>query len=170
MPIIIYATLDLEFNPIILQNNKINYYLPGIKHQLFNKIVFWKWFFLGFLEAALLLLNSVYTISDNFVNDDGHNMNFWGLGFMVYGLVVVLVNFKVLIISFDHTFLSMFFNIGSILLYIVFFLMLSGIESSEAFNVFNVLFKSFAFHVGNFLTIFMVSFMIDYAIERYDRC
>lgn len=56
MPIMVYAIMDLEFNPSILMENIGNYYLAGIKHFLFNEKVFWQWFANGFFQAFIINL------------------------------------------------------------------------------------------------------------------
>lgn len=59
-------------------------------------------------------------------------LTFWASGTMVYGMVVVIVNLKILIISYDHTIVSVFFNLGSMLLFLLTFIFISNLDSSVA--------------------------------------
>mmetsp|Transcript_5055 Transcript_5055/g.751 ORF Transcript_5055/g.751 Transcript_5055/m.751 type:complete len:102 (-) Transcript_5055:194-499(-) len=96
-------------------------------------------------------------------------LNFWASGTMAYGMVVVIVNLKVFIVSFDHTFISIFFNLGSMLLYLLTILIMDKLESSKLSNLFNVLMTSPNFHMGNILGIVATSLAIDFSLERWIR-
>lgn len=96
-------------------------------------------------------------------------LNFWAVGTMVYGMVVVIVNLKVFIISFDHTIVSCFFNLGSMLLYLITILVLDKMSLSEFMNTFNVMMSSVNFHLGNIVGIVATSVIIDFTMERWIR-
>lgn len=96
-------------------------------------------------------------------------LDFWGSGTMVMGLVVLITNFKVFIISFDHTLFSIIFNVGSILMFYISFVLISNIEGAVIDNLFNILFKAPNYHLGNLLGIVAISLCIDFAIERWIR-
>ncbi|KRX01550.1 P-type ATPase, cytoplasmic domain N [Pseudocohnilembus persalinus] len=169
MPIMLYAVLDLEYSPSQLWQNKLNYYLPGLKHQTYNNFVFWKWFFLGIIQAGFVFLVCFYSINNNFVDDQGRTLSFWAGGQMVFGIVVVIVNLKILIISFDHTFLTLFFNFGSQFLFLVTLIVCNYLESSELYYQIKQTLGSWNYHWGNILLVGICSFIIDFTMERYER-
>lgn len=71
IPIIVYAVMDLEFNPAVLQHNKLNYYRAGIEHKLYNGKVFWRWFFSGFLQSAIITSVCLLACALTFGIEDG---------------------------------------------------------------------------------------------------
>ncbi|KRX09193.1 P-type ATPase, cytoplasmic domain N [Pseudocohnilembus persalinus] len=169
MPIMVYAIMDLEFNPSVLMENIGNYYLPGIKHFLFNEKVFWQWFINGFCQAFIINFVCFYSLQTNFTSSDGYMLDFWASGTMVMGLVVLIANFKVFIISFDHTVFSVIFNIGSIIMFYLSFITLSNLNSSVIDNLFQVIMASPNYHLGNLLGVVAVCLCIDFASERWIR-
>lgn len=89
---------------------------------------------------------------------------------MSYGLTVWIANLKVLIISFDHTFFSLFFTLGSIGLYYLSFYVLDNLTYSELYNHWEIAMEAPIIHLGYFLGIIACSFLFDYSLERYLRC
>jgi phospholipid-transporting ATPase len=89
----------------------------------------------------------------NFVSKEGYNMNFWSSGTMLFGLAVVISNVKVFIISFEHSIMSIFFNLGSMLLYLCSVIVISTFfESSTIYVLFMryyfLFFISFSFYIN----------------------
>lgn len=96
-------------------------------------------------------------------------MNFWASGTMVFGMVVVIANLKVFIISYDHTIISVFFNLGSMFLFFITFIIIDKLEFSVIKNLFNIMLTAPNFHLGNILGIVATSLAIDFSIERWSR-
>ncbi|EGR30728.1 phospholipid-translocating p-type flippase family protein, putative [Ichthyophthirius multifiliis] len=133
LPIIIYAVFDEQYEYKVLVANKKNYYLQGIKRifqllimyliflnldSLFNRTVFWSWFLNAVWQSVIICFFSFYSLEYTFGNQKGYSLNFWSSGTMVFSLAVLNANIKVIIISSDHSFASLFFNFGSIVVYI----------------------------------------------------
>ena len=55
----------------------------------------------------------------NFITPDGNLSNFYISGAMIFGMIVVISNIKVFIISYDHTIGTIFFNLGSQIFYLL---------------------------------------------------
>ena len=121
----IFAIHDKEQSPEILVENKINYYEQGIHSRLFNSKVFWSWFFFGTWHSIIIVFVSYVALEFNFCDKNGLVQDFWTAGAMVFGISVIVVNFKVLIISNNHNFVSLSVTTMSILLYLFSLLIIS---------------------------------------------
>mmetsp|Transcript_1212 Transcript_1212/g.174 ORF Transcript_1212/g.174 Transcript_1212/m.174 type:complete len:142 (-) Transcript_1212:267-692(-) len=112
---------------------------------------------------------SVYSINYLHVNESGQTLDFWAMGFMIYGMVVVVANLKVFVISFDHTPLSIFFNLGSMVNYLITIVLYDGIVTSLGYGMYSKLMNNYTFHIGNILIVAATSFVIDFSLERMER-
>ena len=106
MPIIIYAVFDEEYRPQILVNNQPNYYAQGLNDTLFNSKIFFLWVLNGVWQAAIICYFASYINFCSFVSIDGYTSHVWANGTMLFGLVVLVCNFKILIFSNTHTIIS----------------------------------------------------------------
>lgn len=102
----------------------------------------------------------------NFITPEGNLCNFYISGAMIFGMVVMISNIKVLIISYDHTIGSTFFNLGSQLFYLICIVAITNIDykGNQLYKEFKTLFSSANFHVGNILILGFTS-LIDLAIS-----
>lgn len=69
LPIIWFAVMDWEYpREVFLSRPKL--YRIGLRDDLFNPYVFWKWFFYGFWQGALLMFCSFLTLTTVNVHGD----------------------------------------------------------------------------------------------------
>ena len=165
-PIMIYAVIDQEFDPKILVENQLNYYAQGMQKTLFSSKIFWRWFFFGTWQSLIITLFSFYCIERNFVNEDGLTQEFWETGTMIFGQCVLIANLKILGFSHTHNFLSIFVVVMSLLFYVFSLLIINNYKNSDLYGVIYPLFRTPAFHLGNFLILFSTGF-IDFFCEMY---
>jgi hypothetical protein len=100
------------------------------------------------------------------VSDEGYTVDIWITGAMIFGLVVVICNFKILTFSYTNTPISLFIVIGSIVLYIFSVAVVNFILSSDIYQKFGDLWKIANLYFGSIVTIVATTFM-DLGIERY---
>lgn len=118
----------------------------------------------------MITLISYYALETNFIEDSGYTLQFWSTGSMIFGMVVIVSNLRVLIISSDHSIASIVSVIGSLVAYILCFLIASNImfETATLYNELIPLFHSPNFHFGNILIIGFTS-MFDLFEEWHKR-
>ena len=87
----------------------------GLAQEHFNQSFFP---FLGF-NKFIYIFNSFLILESTFVNDSGYTISFWASGMMTFGLCVVVVNLKILMISNNHSYLSIFVILMSLLSYLL---------------------------------------------------
>lgn len=106
MPIVVYGLLDKEYSGNFLMQNPL-LYVQGVQNKLFNSRIFWIWIFTGIWQSFFITIPTYYAF-ENVILDGkfGFEMIFWGCGMAVYGYVIIITNFKVLIFSSTHSFLS----------------------------------------------------------------
>ena len=93
-PIFYFSIFDREFESDFLVKNP-EYYTQGIKDECFNKIIFFKYLILGFIEGFFLLISSFITF--NFNNEEGYNINnLYTFGNIIFSGIIIIVNLKVL--------------------------------------------------------------------------
>jgi phospholipid-transporting ATPase len=85
---------------------------------------------------------------------------------MVFGMTVVISNLKILIVSNTHSMLSLLVITISLLIYLLSLGVLSEIQVSEFYLLFNRMFTTPNFHLGNLLIIATTVF-VDYAITLF---
>jgi magnesium-transporting ATPase (P-type) len=95
----------------------MNYYDIGMKSQLFNLKIFWTWILSATFQSIIVIYISFAACERNFASPDGKVLQVWSSGIMVFGLVVLISNFKVLIISNDYSLGSMVIILLSLVLY-----------------------------------------------------
>jgi hypothetical protein len=101
----------------------------------FNTSAFWRWFFYAVWQGILLAYLVVYTF------DTAEIENGWGTGMILEGnyifyAIVVLVNVKILISSFEYTFWMLFWISISIIGYWICFSIASTLFlSSELYGL-----------------------------------
>ena len=150
MPIVIYAVFDEEYSSNFLDQAP-EAYKQGIKGVLFTKKIFWiRWLFVSLVQALLIQLfrldynilvvfsniYSYFSLCQNFITNDGFSLGFWQAGITAFGQCVLVANIKVFLFSFSHSKLSIFFLIGSYLIYIISFAIVNSMDSSELYQDF----------------------------------
>ena len=118
-----FAIFDFEYPKEVLYKNP-KYYIIGLENMCFSNYKFGRWIFYGIWQSLVLTLLSFYP----FENQGG---SMWLEGNFVYLGIVIIVNIKVLTSTNNHTFISLFFQVGSI----VFFMISSWIMSYVKFSV-----------------------------------
>lgn len=167
LPIVIYAVLDKEEKgSFFLQNPHA--YFQGPQNKLFNVRIFWQWILFGVWQSGLILFFAFYSVGSNFIDaDSGYTLNFWGAGMAVFGFLIVVTNFKVLIMSSRHSFLSLLIIFGSIILYVATYAASSALAPSfDDYGTFKRLFSSGNFYFVLILLVIMTT-LFDLAFDRY---
>lgn len=112
LPIIWFAVFDWEYSKEELLNSP-SLYRCGLEDVFFDKTTFWRWFFYAVWQGIALLAISFETMSG--ANDGADQMGELPVqGNFIFCALVILVNVKVLISSFQQTFWIGFWVIGSI--------------------------------------------------------
>jgi hypothetical protein len=86
----------------------------------FNPTIFWRWFFYAVWQGALLMGISFYTF-DTSIENHGQMGGLTLDGNFIFAALVIIVNVKVLISSFQYTGLQIFFIAGSIISFFIVF-------------------------------------------------
>ncbi|KAL4432773.1 hypothetical protein ABPG74_011594 [Tetrahymena malaccensis] len=169
LPIMVYAIWDEEYSDVVLmKNEKKNYYEQGIKNKLFNQREFWMWNLIASVQAGLIVICSLFPLELNFVTQNGQTQWFWATGTMVFGLVVVISNLKILIMSTDHSLGSLMILALSMLLYLITWVIVSNLNSTEIYRTLGQMFQTPNFHLGNILCIIVTAFF-DWAFCLYRK-
>lgn len=123
IPIIWYAVFDWEYTKeYFLTHPKL--YAIGIHDVYFNTSAFWRWFGYAVWQGILIAVLIVFTLQFSQI----HHGQLSGLilqGNMMFYMVVVVVNVKVLISSFEYTFWLVFWVVISVIGYYVFYFIFS---------------------------------------------
>ena len=114
-----------------------------------------------------------------FVNDSGYTISFWASGMMTFGLCVVVANLKILMISTNHSLLSIFVLAASLLSYLFSIFIASVLPENQFYKILErylflwkfqlqiFRFLSCAYlHFGNILIICCTN-LIDYAFTLH---
>jgi phospholipid-transporting ATPase len=118
LPIMLYALFDRE-KPLHVIEASPKAYELGLKGLLFNSTRFWLWILEAFLQALGVFLLTHFSVC--WCTGDVYNgrlENLWVAGMLAYGLVVVVVNLKILTFSYSYywfTFFAIFLGIGTYL-------------------------------------------------------
>jgi hypothetical protein len=100
----------------------------------FNYLEFTRWFFYAVWQGILIMFLVLYTFEVGTIR----NGQLSGLvleGNYVYYAIIVVVNIKVLISSFQYTWWMMFWIFGSIILYYLFLVMFTYIKIDPLYGV-----------------------------------
>jgi magnesium-transporting ATPase (P-type) len=97
-----FAIFDWEHKKDVLMDNP-KLYKIGLEDVYFNGWVFWRWWFYAIWQGTLLMLIVFYTIGVG-EGPDGKNGTLMVAGNYIQGAVVIIVNVKLLINSYEYTF------------------------------------------------------------------
>jgi phospholipid-transporting ATPase len=98
--------------------------------------VFWLWVLNGVWQAAIICYFSIYSDSFNFISSKGYSSHLWANGTMVFGMVVVISNFKIAIFSNTFSIMTVVGLLGSLLTYLISWLIVDSISTAEAYQCF----------------------------------
>lgn len=128
IPIIWFAVFDWEHDKQTFLNNP-ELYKIGLEDVFFNHWVFWRWFFYAVWQGALLVSLS-YIALGTATYHFGQLGSLTMEGQFVFGAIVIIVNVKVLISSYQYTFWAVFFVVGSIMSFFIVFSILTSLKKS----------------------------------------
>jgi phospholipid-transporting ATPase len=100
-PIILYAVFDHELENDELLQNPAHYKL-GLDGNLFKTSRFWLWIIEAILQALFVLFCCAYGIGKVSGFSSGHMSSMTVVSIMIVGVVVILVNIKVFLMSYSH--------------------------------------------------------------------
>lgn len=120
----------------------------------FNKAAFWRWFGYAVWQGVLIVFLVVYTF-DSAIIQHGQQSGLALEGNYIFYTIVVVVNIKVLISSFQYTAWMLVWIVGSVLLYYVFLMLFSfAIPSSDLYGIQQEQF----FMAQNYIVLFFFTF------------
>lgn len=158
-PIGWFATYDKEMNYDKLESDPSLYDI-GINNRHFNVYVFWRWYLYATTAAFIIYWTSTnvfeYCLTSTFEVYD-----LWSIGAAIYFCIVFVVNFKLLISTNTHNFLSIILFLFSISSYVVVLYVSSKFEGNNYFGTWEILFGSNAF-IFTMLFILLACVLCEY--------
>ena len=139
VPILFYAVLDREIEFKELMENPKHYSL-GLMGTLFKPSRFWLWILESMLQALFVLFCCAYALGDVSGTSDGKILGMGVVSITVFGVVVVMVNIKIYLMSNLHTWFTLLAMLGGVALYILmcalFYELIPIVESLQNFNAY----------------------------------
>lgn len=123
LPIIWFAIFDWEFDKAQLMRQP-KLYRIGLEDVFFNAWVFWRWFFYAVWQGTLLCFLAFYTL-DTSISTNGMLGCLINDGNFIFGTIVVVVNLKVLVSSYQYSFVSVAAAFTGIISFFIIFSWLS---------------------------------------------
>lgn len=156
-PIGWFATYDKERNYDELENNP-KYYKKGLQNGYFNVYIFWQWYFYGLVAGILIF----WHISFVYMHNNLENLDVLGHSFLF--CIIFFANFKLLIKTKSHNFLSVFLFMASNFSYVLVIYLSDNYTGMMTFQFFSHTFKDLTFYL---LVILIISacMMGEYAWE-----
>lgn len=99
-------------------------YRIGLEDVFFNVYVFWRWFFYAVWQGTLLCFLAFYTL-DTSMSYNGMLGCLGNDGNFIFGTIVCVVNLKVLVSSYQYTFISVAAAMAGIVSFFVIFFWMS---------------------------------------------
>jgi phospholipid-transporting ATPase len=103
-----FAIFDLEYDKETLLT-KPKYYIIGLENMCFSNYKFFKWIFYAMWQSIVLILLS-------FIPFEQQGGSLWLEGNFVYLGIIIIVNINVLTATNSYTWISLLFQVGSIVL------------------------------------------------------
>mmetsp|Transcript_825 Transcript_825/g.1481 ORF Transcript_825/g.1481 Transcript_825/m.1481 type:complete len:371 (+) Transcript_825:889-2001(+) len=153
MPICWFCTFDWEYPKERLLADPQLYRL-GLTNKCFNSFVFWRWYLYAVWQSAVILYLSFVTFNEasGFAfNGDAIGDSLDYTGTFIIMSIVVLVNVKIFISTHTHTYLSVFWQVGSVMWFFVILLVLNMTPSSDLRGIMGVLLGYFNVYIIMFL-------------------
>lgn len=113
------------------------------------------------LQAMLITIPVLYVLGDNtFVTVDGQTYGFWAGGMVVFGAVVYVTNFKILLISNTINIVQFVIILASILFYFSnYALISSAVKGFDIYSTFSLMMKSPVTYCLFFYIVFSTTFL-----------
>ncbi|CAD8165511.1 unnamed protein product [Paramecium octaurelia] len=177
LPIILYALFDEKYpnsNYMQLVQDKSNFlesrpdiYREYLTKPIFNLVSFWKQFLWGLLQSILLMIISFYAFEPVSPHIHGQNSTYLEAGMTIMSAVVIIVNFKVLLLHNTNYPIIVYINIGSTTCFILLFLLFSQYPFFESFDLFQRLYECFNYYMAMILMLTVTNFF-DLGRQRYN--
>ena len=116
VPIIFFAIFDYEYDKKVLARSPSLYHI-GIENLHFNKWVFWRWAFYGVWQSTLITFLVYYTLEHNSADRDGKVGGIWASGNLIYMMLVIVSNMKIIISSYRINYCNIFWVVLSTVVY-----------------------------------------------------
>mmetsp|Transcript_6511 Transcript_6511/g.7803 ORF Transcript_6511/g.7803 Transcript_6511/m.7803 type:complete len:253 (+) Transcript_6511:2820-3578(+) len=154
-PIIHFATMDYEYPKKVIAKRP-QLYRIGLDNIYFSKWVFWRWVFYAFWQSSLILFLAYYALENESPLIDGRYGGVYVSGNLVFMMLVIVSNMKILISSFLITYLLLFFVLGSVgFYYFVYVLEAGSMTTSEQYGTLLMLMSS----AQSYFVIILFTFM-----------
>lgn len=119
LPIILYALFDRETDYEIIESDP-RYYRLGLKGKLFSHKTFWQWILEAVFQSCVICLITFYAICYYSGDEEsGRIDNMYVGSVLVYGMVVILANFRIFMFSQMHFWFTWLIMILSVVSYFV---------------------------------------------------
>ena len=119
-PICLYAMFDKQYDFAEL-NTQSNHYELGLMSKLFSSKVFWLWIVEASLQGLCVLIVCVFSICKATGNEyTGKMDNMWVASELIFGVIVVMVNLKVVMLSYSNFWFTLGINFVCTASYFVF--------------------------------------------------
>jgi len=118
LPILFFATFDYEYPKEILAKRP-RLYRIGLEDLHFNKWVFWRWAFYGLWQSTLILFLAYFALDHRSPNDEGKYTGIWVSSNLVFCMLVIVSNMKILISSYRISWPIIFLTVASTGVYFV---------------------------------------------------
>ena len=165
LPVIWFTTWDREYEREILLSRP-RLYRIGLENRYFSKFMFGRWIFYATAQGLLMLAIVFLTLTSLSPNYEGHLGSIELGGSFVFTCIVIVVNIKILISSFEITFVAVLIISASIVSYIVCFWLIT--IYSPASNDYYIFYETFLFPETYFsLFFFMSSYVLVDSGMRY---
>ena len=135
LPIVIYAVYDREHDDDTLLKYP-SLYQDSQQNRHFTNRKYWIWFVMSFYEAFIFFILPYYIMGNGAFGSSGHISSFWNDGNLVYLVVVVVVNLKILIFSHQYSILLLFTVFGSIGVFFLGHFVFNLMVSDEIYKTF----------------------------------
>jgi len=141
VPIVCLAALDKEYEREQFLSNP-SLYEPSKNKEYFSQSVFWKWMRDAFLHGSLLFAVCLGTMANTPMSPNGILEDLGFIGGVIYTLVIILVNLQLLLEFNTHSAISLFFTLGSIIIYYPFYYWISFYNTESISGSFGRLFTN----------------------------
>lgn len=131
VPIIVYAVFDQQFPSNILLDTPRLYEL-GVKDRIFNTSSFWFWLAVAAVQSMVLNFYCYVPLGDQ--GPTGKMEDFWFAGSLVFTMVVIVSNIKILLFAAQKSILLMVMLIGSVLFYFLFYLIENYVVTLDIYS------------------------------------
>jgi len=164
VPIVYFAVLDKEYEREDLLSRP-QLYERSRKGEYFNYTVFWEWMGYGIIQSAFLLLVTLFTFANTATNSDGILEDMHFMGNLIFTLIVIVANLKILFAHSTHTIWSMLFIFASIAVYYVSYYIFASFESQNIYGAFNRLFFNWI-HIFLQLLLIVVLMLMEVVLTQ----